>query len=85
MDLYLQGQLFTSSNKNYETKALLKPDKIPKTFLNFFYYVKNLNQQEEVKFNEWKSHFKRELKEEEMNKPYEWVEHRLNKSSILKE
>lgn len=47
MDIYLQGKLFHNSNMNYEaTKSNLQPEKIPTTFLNFFYYIKNLNLQE---------------------------------------
>ena len=44
MDIYLEGKLFHTFEKDYESaKAILQPDKIPSTFLTFFYYVKNLN------------------------------------------
>ena len=73
MDLYLNGKLFSSKDKQYKNvKVVLEPKKIPTTFLKFFYYVKNLNPKEEVKFNEWKTAFKKQLNEEDLLKPYEW-------------
>ena len=47
MDIYLQGKLFHYQQKDYQiAKTLLQPTKIPKNFITFFYYVKNLNPNE---------------------------------------
>ena len=60
MDIYLNGKLFSQKEKKYENaKIVLEPKKIPKTFQTFYYYVKNLNPKEEIKFDEWKNIFKR--------------------------
>ena len=60
MDIYLQGKLFHSQQKDYQvSKTLLQPAKIPKNFITFFYYVKNLNSNEEFKFNYWKTIFRK--------------------------
>lgn len=78
MDLFLEGRLFHSPNipteKEYlEMKNLFRPEGLPKLFIDFFCYVKNLNHGEEVKFTDWKRTFKKEIGEEVFSNPYEWI------------
>ena len=50
----------------------IKPEMMPKNFLPFFHYFKNLNSKEEIKFSYWKAELRKEFNLEDLKKPYQW-------------